>query len=384
MYSKSTAMNIPSIAGNLNTTIAPPPTASGPSLSHPMDLAKDFPLSPPYEPDMCLDCARACLAALKKDYESIRLKLLESSSQNLYRNKDVKRRRLPRIPSKEEFMQRRKLRDGCRMLLKLLAKEIRTATCRVVNADLAAESREESRKWVEQELRNAFDVEVTGVEEGATWRAELVKLFARAAGAKAPAEYDHPSAASSFGPAREREVGCPMGPNSRVQRQTYLDVAPYAEGPKDGAEPAVKRPRKVSFTPDVFDELDPDPNSEQPKIRDRIAYFNRMHPAYRPGAHAGKEYCDTSGWLQDPYDYGADTQAEDPKYRPVRTLGWFAEPSTYTTPMVILTNELGESRTLVRATLPEESIPFVAVVDPDVHNLRLGTSTLIQKQLTAF
>ncbi|KAL1647982.1 hypothetical protein SLS58_002306 [Diplodia intermedia] len=348
-----------------------------------MGLVKGLPRPSPYDPDMCLDCARACLAALQQDYESVRQKLLkgsdlESSSKNPHPKERVKRRSLP---SMEEFTQRRKQQDECRKMLKLLAKDIRTATCRVVNADLAAEAREESREWVERELRDAFDGEATGGEAGAAWRAELEKLFARAAGAKAPAEYDQPSAASAF----EREVACPMGPHSSVQRQTYLDVAPYAGGPKDGAARAVKSTRKVSFAPDVFDELDPDPDSEQPKRRDRIAYFNRMHPAYRPGAHAGKAYCDTSGWLQDPDDYGADTQVEDPKYRPVRTLGWFAEPSTYATPMVILTNELGESQTLVRATLPEEEpIPFVTVVDPEVHILRLVTSTLIQKTVDRF
>ncbi|KAF9639821.1 hypothetical protein BFW01_g11627 [Lasiodiplodia theobromae] len=57
-------------------------------------------------------------------------------------------------------------------------------------------------------------------------------------------------------------------------------------------------------------------------------------------------------WHEYPEDQNQEDQrdrksnVEGSKYQPSRRHGWTANPSTYITPIVILTNEMGESRTL--------------------------------------
>lgn len=118
-------------------------------------------------------------------------------------------------------------------------------------------------------------------------------------------------------------------------------------------EPAKKmetKKRSVSFMPGVFDHEAGGGRSAK--------FISRHSTLYQPGAYAGKEYIDYSGYFKYPEDFYAGNSGCDPAAVPGEhwaeyTPQWIADPSTYITPALILTDEVGNTRTLVRATLPK-------------------------------
>lgn len=339
---------------------------------------------PLYSPDMCLDCARICVIALKREYEDVwdtACKLSHSISAHALH--------VPSAPTltKEMYKKNRQERKDLadlNVVKKSLAMEIRVATRRVANEEMAEEKRKEQEQEEEEHRRSVFDGEVVGVEDDGPLRMELEEMCGSAAVKSVRSAVDGSS------PAPEQEMVCPGGTASKRHYHTYLD-APYPDGRKSVAKSVATRPKKVSFAPGTFDELDPALDVGEGHSR-----FGRLSRRYRPGAYAGKTYYDTSGWHEYPEDQSQEDQnqedqrdwesnAEGSKYQPSRRHGWTANPSTYITPMIILTNEMGVSRTLVRATLPEEeSLPFVIVVDPEIQRPRLVTSPLIQRYVDRF
>ncbi|OJD31881.1 uncharacterized protein BKCO1_43000106 [Diplodia corticola] len=329
---------------NRNTALAEPPIT-------PSSLLQS------YSPDLCLECARYCARTLTRDYKRLKEKLF--AEEESYRQAQKNNRSPPSSSikggngthasrNKDARSHQKKLEKRCKQLRTLLCL-IRKTKCRVANADLAEERRrEELAKIVEEAnglIDGLIDGDMMGAEEAGKLRMELKRLYAEAVGATED-----------------------------------LNVDQEAKRAKDGAKSTA---RKVSFAPGLFDELDP--VVAEPRGRRGNGYFRRISPEYQPGVYARKAYYDTSGFLQDPDEYGKGVQTEYPKYQPVRTLNWIAEPSTYATPMVILTDELGNSRTLVRATLPSSrSVPFTAVMDPKIHVVRLVSSRLIQQKVDDF
>lgn len=346
----------------------------GAGESRATDTTTSTPLAPKtkwrplYAADMCLDCARVCIAALKLEYEDVwgtTHMLAHSISAHALNGQSAP-------------MLTKHLAD-LNVLKKNLAVEITVVTCRVANADMAEEKRKEQEQEEEKHRKSVFDSEVVGVEEDGPLRMELEEISGSAVVKSVRSAVDGSS------PAPEQEMVCPGGTASKRQHHTYLD-APYSEGRKSVAKSVATRPKKVSFAPGTFDELDPALD-----VGEGNAQFGRLSRKYRPGAYAGKTYYDTSGWHEYPEDQNQEDQrdresnVEGSKYQPSRRHGWTANPSSYTTPMVILTNEMGDSRTLVRATLPEEeSLPFVIVVDPEIQIPRLVTSPLIQRNVDRF
>ncbi|KAF4537218.1 Dihydropyrimidine dehydrogenase subunit A [Lasiodiplodia theobromae] len=335
---------------------------------------------PLYTPDMCLECARVCLIALKWEYEDVWRAIGQLSHIMSASALDARSAlRLTREMHKKSRLQRKNMAD-LSVLKRKLAMEIRVVTCRVMNADMAEEKRKEEEREEEKHRRSVFDGEVVGVEEGGPLRMELEEMCGSAAVKSVRSAYDGSS------PALEREMLCPGGTASKRQYHTYLQDTADSEGRQSVAKSAATRPKKVSFAPGTFDELDPALDVGEGNLR-----FSRLGRTYRPGVYAGKAYYDTSGWHEYPEDQNQEDQrdrksnVEGSKYQPSRRHGWTANPSTYITPIVILTNEMGESRTLVRATLPEEeSLPFVIAVDPEIKILRLVTSPLIQRNVDRF
>ncbi|KAB2568575.1 hypothetical protein DBV05_g12746 [Lasiodiplodia theobromae] len=174
---------------------------------------------PLYTPDMCLECARVCLIALKWEYEDVWRAIGQLSHIMSASALDARSAlRLTREMHKKSRLQRKNMAD-LSVLKRKLAMEIRVVTCRVMNADMAEEKRKEEEREEEKHRRS-------------------------------------------------------------------------------------------------------------------------------------KAYYDTSGWHEYPEDQNQEDQrdrksnVEGSKYQPSRRHGWTANPSTYITPIVILTNEMGESRTL--------------------------------------